>query len=237
MHKIDCIAKQKLNIIILVDASKSMQGKRIGQVNQAIKEIKDYLIDLQGENANVDFYMTIVPFSNDASFYGNERAINVNNLKFDGIKAGGWSNLHLAYEKLEDILTKESKGGIMPDFGGIAPIILLLTDGHPTSEKHSKELAKLETMPWFKVALRYGIAIELNDKKTIDVLKKFVGSNGDVVSCYKSDMLKQIIKVIVVTASKVKSTGSIVSNKHESQNKNVQQVIAEALTDADSWEW
>ena len=73
----DRIAKERLNVILLVDASKSMQGKRMKQVDEAILDIKNYLIDLQDENSNVDFYMTIIPFSTEASFYNNEQMINI----------------------------------------------------------------------------------------------------------------------------------------------------------------
>ena len=73
---IDKIAKEKLNIILLIDISKSMQGKRINQVNQAINDIKDYLIELQGENTNVDFYITIIPFGTSACFYKNKEMFN-----------------------------------------------------------------------------------------------------------------------------------------------------------------
>ena len=38
----DRIAKERLNIILLVDASKSMGGKRIEQVDSAICDIKKY---------------------------------------------------------------------------------------------------------------------------------------------------------------------------------------------------
>ena len=55
----DRIAKERLNIILLVDASKSMSGKRIEQVDSAICDIKKYLVDLQSENTNVDFYLSI----------------------------------------------------------------------------------------------------------------------------------------------------------------------------------
>ena len=48
----DRIAKESLNIILLVDASKSMCGKRIEQVDSAIKDINKYLVDLQTENSN-----------------------------------------------------------------------------------------------------------------------------------------------------------------------------------------
>ena len=238
----DRIAKERLNVILLIDASKSMQGKRIKQVDDAIYDIKNYLIDLQDENTNVDFFMTIIPFSTDAYFYNNQEMININNFNYQGIKAGGWSNLHLAYEQLGNILKKESKGGIMPDFGGVAPIILLLTDGHPSDNAYKDVLKSIENTPWFKAALRYGIAIELDDTRTINVLKNFVGNNGDVITCFDSSMLKNIIKVIVLTASKVKSSSANVTydhltNKSTNQNQVLQQVITEALVDVDSWEW
>lgn len=54
-----------------------MSGKRIEQVDSAICDIKKYLVDLQSENTNVDFYMTIIPFSNNASFYNNKEMINI----------------------------------------------------------------------------------------------------------------------------------------------------------------
>ncbi len=234
----ECIAKQKLNIILLVDASKSMGGKRIAQVNQAVNDIKDYLINLEGESTNVDFYITIIPFNNFASYYGGKECIKIDEFKYDGIPTGGWSNLHFAYEKLGEILKKESKGGIMPDFGGVAPIILLLTDGHPTGNKYKEELKNIESSPWYKVALRYGIAIELDDKVTRDVLHDFVGSNGDVITCLHASTLKNIIKIIVLTASKVKSTSSNVSyDMNKPSNKLLQQTIAEALSDMDALEW
>ena len=235
---IDRIAKERLHIILIIDASKSMQGKRIRQVDQAISDIKDYLIDLQGENTNVDFYITLIPFSTESSFYNNETSIDINSFRYSGIKCGGYSNLHLAYEKLSEIMEKESKGGIMPDFGGAAPIIILLTDGHPTGNSYKERLKNLKEVPWFKAALRYGIAVELNDERTGKVLQDFVGKNGDVISCYNSSMLKDIIKIIVLTASKVKSTSANVANgPHVTQNQIAQQLIAEALSDTESWGW
>lgn len=235
---IDRIAKERLNIILIVDASKSMQGKRIKQVDQAIYDIKGYLKELQSENTNVDFYLTIIPFNNGSYFYQNQESIFIDDFDYQGIKCGGYSNLHQAYKKLKTIMEKESKGGIMPDFGGAAPIILLLTDGHPTGNSYKEFLKDLKDVPWFKAALRYGIAIELNDDRTARVLKDFVGENGDVITCYNSALLKEIIKVIVLTASKVKSTSSNINlGPNVSQNQIAQQQIAEALSDTDGWGW
>lgn len=53
---------------MIVDTSRSMQGERIGQVNSAIADIHKYLVDLQSENTNVDFYISIMTFANKAEF-------------------------------------------------------------------------------------------------------------------------------------------------------------------------
>lgn len=234
---VDRISKQKLNVIIMVDASTSMRGERIRQVNNAIRDIKKHLTELESENSTVDFYLTVITFSTEAKFLGNDKEKKVDDFAFQDISAGGRSNLHLAYEALETLLKKEKHGGIMPDFGGTAPILLLLTDGHPT-EKCREQLARLKELPWFRVALRYGIAIGLNDKRTIDCLHAFVSENGDVIECYDFTLLGKIIKIIVMTASKVKSSSaSVHSGEAPCINREVRQEIQEALGEAEDWEW
>ena len=234
----DKIAKQRLNVIMLVDCSSSMRGERIKQVNNAIRDIKSKLIDMQSENTNVDFYITVITYSTDAFFLNNDKCKPVEEFDFHDIKGGGWSNLHIAYTKLADILKKESRGGIMPDYGGVAPIILLMTDGHPTKDNVQEELSALKKLPWFKVALKYGIAIELNDERTINCLTNFVSGNGDVIECYDSKLLERIIKIIVLTASKVKSTSSSVHvGKSNSVTEEVKQQVQQAIAEVDDWEW
>ena len=234
----DRIAKQKLNVIILVDCSKSMQGERIAQVNNALRDIKTHLVNLQDENANVDFYLTVIPFSTNADFLNGDRCKAVQEFQFKDLKGGGWSNLHLGYQKLEEVLKKENKGGIMPDFGGVAPIILLMTDGHPTKYPLKEEMDRLKKLPWYRVALKYGIAIELKDERTHKVLEEFVDGSGDVIECFDARLLEKIIKIIVLTASKVKSTStSLAAVKNISVAQDIKQQIGQALTEVDDWEW
>lgn len=234
----DRISKQKFNIIVVVDNSKSMHGSRIDQVNSAINDIITYLNELQNENTNIDFYLSILTFSTFANWNDGKEGQNVSNYKFTPIKAKGASNLHLAYKELNNVLLKESQGGIMPDFGGVAPIILLLSDGHPSKGPIKEELEKLRSKPWFKVALKYGIAIELNDQKTIKILRDFVSNNGDVIQVYTSNLLKKIIKIIVLTASKVKSkTSNIQSEVKETINQEIIQEVQAVLNEVDDWEW
>lgn len=236
----DRMAKQKSNVILMVDCSTSMRGKRIEQVNSAIKDIGEYLLNLQYDNSNVDFYVTIITFSTDARFLNNEKEAKIDLFKYTPLKAGGWTNLHLAYGKLAEIMKKESAGGIMPDFGGTVPIILLLTDGHPTGNDYKENLLKLKELPWFNVSLKYGIAIELQDKKTMDVLKEFIVDNGEIIQVYNANLLKQIIQIIVLTASKVKSQTSqirVTSSIKRSASSGIKKAVSQALAEVDDWEW
>ena len=249
----DGIAKQKLHVIMIVDTSRSMQGERIGQVNSAIADIHKYLVDLQGENTNVDFYISIMTFANKAEFVPGYKGVNVNDMTPPKLTAIGYSNLHCAYEELAPVLHKESNGGMMPDFGGIAPIILLLTDGHPTKATE-KQLSELKKLPWFRASLRYGIAIELNDARTMRVLTDFTEDADCVVECIDAATLAKIIQIIVLTASKVKSQSSAVraSSTVRAQIKKgakqppapkqsahavVKQQVKATLDEVDDWEW
>jgi uncharacterized protein YegL len=236
----DRIAKQQLNVIILVDTSKSMQGERIAQVNCALRDIRRHLVEMQNENANVAFCITVIPFSNDACFLNGDRSKEIELFDFKDLKGGGWSNLHLAYQKLSEVLVKESKGGIMPDFGGVAPIILLMTDGHPTKYPISKEMNTLKQLPWFNAALKYGIAIMLNDERTHSVLEEFVSGSGDVIDCYDAALLKNIIQIIILTASKVKSSTTAMgvgAATPVSKNAQVVQQVKAAIDEVNDWEW
>ena len=249
----DGIAKQKLHVMLIVDTSRSMRGERIGQVNSAIADIHKYLVDLQDENSNVDFYLSLMTFSDQAEFVPGYKGVNVREMTPPKLKAGGYSNLHLAYEALAPVLHKESVGGMMPDFGGVAPIILLLTDGHPTKSAE-KQLEKLKQLPWFNASLRYGIAIELNDARTVRVLTDFTEDKDCVVECIDSATLAKIIQIIVLTASKVKSQSSAVRANStaraqikkgakqppapkQSAHAVVKQQVKATLDEVDDWEW
>ena len=238
------ISKQKLNVILVVDTSKSMGGERIKQVNNAINDISKYLRTLQSDNVNVDFYLSVLCFGTYAYWHMDQKCVSVNDYKHIPIETRGQTNLHLAYKSLNEVLMKESQGGMMPDFGGVAPIILLLSDGHPSKGNISEELEVLRTKPWFKVALKYGIAIELNDKRTISILNQFVSNNGDVITSFKPELLEKIIKIIVLTASKVKSQSSNISNTTTTNTTNtnsvvvtINQEIKDAINEIDDWEW
>lgn len=129
----------------------------------------------------------------------------------------------------------------MPDFGGIAPIIILMTDGMPTSNDWENRLGELKRKGWFKVALKYALAIGIDTDEAMDVLCKFTGNSETVLKIYSAEALRKVIKVIAVTASKVKSKSSSVSASGKgalpNNNQAAQCEIADKLDEIDDVEW
>ena len=128
----------------------------------------------------------------------------------------------------------------MPDIGGVAPIIILMTDGMPTSYDWQNHLDSLKKKGWFRVALKYALAIGIDTQEAMDVLSKFTGNPETVLKVYTAEALRKVIKVIAVTASKVKSNSSTMgvgAGAGATNNDVAREEIAEKLDDIKDVEW
>ena len=125
----------------------------------------------------------------------------------------------------------------MPDLGGVAPIIIFMTDGMPTSYDWGQHLADLKKKGWFKVALKYAIAIQVNTDEARDVLAKFTGNPETVLTVYTAEALRRVIKVIAITASKVKSSSASIGSGVGNNNQVAQAEIAKNLEEVADVEW
>ena len=167
---------------------------------------------------------------------------DIGDFKWKDLSTEGGTNLSEAYDALSGWLCKKEKGGQMPDLGGIAPIIILMTDGMPTSFDWEKHLDELKKKGWYRVALKYALAIGIDTDEAMDVLRKFTGNPETVLKVYTAEALRKVIKVIAVTASKVKSNsastngggvaGAVADNNHMAQEQ-----IAEKLEEVKDIEW
>jgi uncharacterized protein YegL len=200
----ECISKQVLNVFFVIDSSGSMDGVKMGAVNSAIRDIMTQMPEIEKDSADATIKLSAVRFSDDVAWLYSEPKSPADFVWHD-LEADGGTALEKAYDTLNDHLLKESKGGIMPDFGGVAPIILLLTDGEPNTKAWKQSLARLQQRGWFKAALKYALAIGIDSDEAMNVLEEFTGDPQTVLKTFDAEELKRIIKVIVVTASKVKS--------------------------------
>jgi len=231
------IAKQELNLIFIIDKSGSMEGESIGAVNNAIRDVMSIMPEIQDDTADALIKISALAFSDDAKWVYSD-PLGVNDFKWKDLNVDAGTNLSVAYDELAKKLSKKSNGGMMPDIGGVAPIIILMTDGLPTSYDWEDHLNKLKKKGWFKVALRYALAIGIDTDEAMDVLTKFTGNSETVLKVYTAEALRKVIKVIAITASKVKSNSSTIDNQTKGNANEVAQAeIANKLEEVQDVEW
>ncbi len=232
------IARQELNLLFVIDNSGSMEGEKLGAVNNAIRDVMSIMPEIQEDTSDATIKISALKFSDKAEWIYAEPQ-SVENFKWKDLGSEGGTNLSGAYDELAKWLTKKSNGGQMPDIGGVAPIIILMTDGLPTSYDWRDHLESLKKKGWFKVALKYALAIEIDTEEAMDVLKKFTGNPETVLKVYTAEALRKVINVIAVTASKVKSNSASVGvgGDAATNNEMAQAEIAEKLDEIDDVEW
>lgn len=229
------IARQELNIVFVIDSSGSMAGERIGAVNNSIRDIMSIMPEIQEDTSDALIKISALTFSDDASWVYDEPK-TIEEFKWKDIKVDGCTNLSDAYSSLSKFFRKKMNGGQMPDIGGVAPIVILMTDGMPTSYDWEEKLADLKKKGWFKAALKYALSIGVDTDEAMDVLTKFTGNPETVLKVYTAEALRKVIKVIAVTASKVKSQSASI-NQTGNMNEQAKVEINEKLEEITDVEW
>jgi uncharacterized protein YegL len=109
--------------------------------------------------------------------------------------------------------------------GNFAPVLFLMSDGQPTDE-YKQALANLSENRWFKVAIR--VAIAIGDDADKNVLAEFTGSPELVLTAHTPEALKQMIRFVSVTSSKIGSRSSGIGVGGSNGSANVGQESKQA---------
>ena len=224
------VPRRTMTLFFLIDTSGSMEGNKIGAVNDAVVNVLPMLNDISETNPDAEIKVAALEFSSGVNWLYDEPKL-AKDFIWQDVTAGGLTSLGGACAELAAKLSRN--GGFMQSASGsFAPAIILLSDGGPT-DNYEVGLAKLQSNNWFKSAIK--IAIAIGDDADKDVLKQFTGNSEAVITVHNIDALKQIIRVVAVTSSQIGSKSSTAGDvtKQDQVIKDVQDA-AKSIDGADT---
>lgn len=196
------VPRRTMTLFFLIDTSGSMEGNKIGAVNDAVANVLPMLDEISAENPDAEIKVAALDFSSGVKWLYSEPKL-ASDFVWQDVSAGGLTSLGAACVELA---SKLSKSGFMQSASGsFAPAIILLSDGGPTDDYESG-LSKLKANNWFKSAIK--VAIAIGDDADKEVLKQFAGNSEAVFTVHNIDALKQIIRLVAVTSSQIGSKSS-----------------------------
>ena len=95
----DGIAKQELNLIFVIDNSGSMEGEKLGAVNNAIRDVMTIMPDIQDDTSDALIKINAMTFSDKPKWVYTEPK-TVEDFKWKDLGVEGGTNLSSAYDEL-----------------------------------------------------------------------------------------------------------------------------------------
>jgi len=222
------IPRRTMVLFFIVDTSGSMDGKKIGAVNTAIREVVPEIKDVSNDNPDALIKIAVLEFSSGAKWHTPNGPVDSNDYSWSNLDAAGTTDLGAAFKALNEKLSTKENGFMKEVAGSYAPALFLISDGDPTDD-WQKELEKLRQNNWFKASIKVALAIGESANK--DVLKEFTGSLETVMEVHNRAMLIKMIKFVSVRASQVasKSTNAVDSSSGDTGEQAKQQELAQNL--------
>ncbi len=191
------LASRPLHFFWMVDCSGSMDGEKIGVVNNAIQNVLPEMVEEAENNPNAQLYVRTLKFSSGASWVTAE-PVKVEEYVWEDLNAVGLTDLGKAC----DLLAAQLSIPPMPE-RALPPVVVLLSDGQPTDD-YKQPLANLQKLPWMKKAVK--IAIAIGQDADQEILTEFTGNQELVLQANNATMLTKMIKWASTAVSSV-STG------------------------------
>ena len=196
------VPRRTMTLFFMVDTSGSMDGRKIGAVNESIQEVLPMINDISAANPDAEIKVAALQFSSGTSWVYDEPML-ASDFVWQDVSAMGPTDLGEACRELN---SKLSKNGFMKSASGsYAPAIILLSDGEPTDD-FASGLAKRHENKGVSHAIK--IAIAIGDDANKEKLAQFTGTSEAVFTVHNIDALKKMIRIVAVTSSQVGSQSS-----------------------------
>jgi uncharacterized protein YegL len=202
------VARKTMVLFFMVDCSGSMDGSKIGAVNNAIEEVIPEIRKISDENADAEIKVAALEFCSGSRWITKDGPVSAEQFVWKTLDAAGQTDMGDACKSLAKKLSTKEDGFMQAATGSYAPAIFLMSDGQPNDDDNGfeKGLAILKQNNWFKAAVK--VAVAIGDDADEGPLVAFTGNKESVVRVHDSATLKRLIKFVSVTSSQVASQSS-----------------------------
>jgi len=222
------IPRRTMVLFFVVDTSGSMYGKKMGVLNETIRDVIPIIGDISQDNADAEIKIAVLDFSSGARWI-YDRPVSAESFSWQDLNAEGLTDFGEACTQLRE---KMSRNEFLNEIkGSYAPVIILLSDGAPT-DNYQPALTALRENNWFKTAIKVAIAIGEDANK--DVLEEFTGNVEAVIEVHNKEALKKIIRFVTVTSSQIGSKSSQIgtASKQEEVIEKIGQFVEQENIEA-----
>ncbi len=220
------VARRTMVLFFIVDTSGSMEGAKIGTLNQAVEDVIPEIREISENNADAEIKIAVLEFSSGARWV-TQSPVPADGFEWQYLNAVGLTDLGEACKALNEKLSRNS---FMSDItGSFAPAVFLMSDGAPT-DNYREGLEQLWSNNWFKKAIKVAVAIGENANRS--VLAEFTGDEEAVLSVHNPEVLKKMIRFVSVTSSQIGSQSSAVGSGAIDEVKSKQESFVEQVNAA-----
>ena len=186
------ITKRKLQFLWLADCSSSMDGRKIGALNQAIREVLPEIKDLLRKRPECDLQMRVIKYSSIAEWHVGPDPEPIENFIWNPVTPSGLTHTADAINLLCDELEPERMK--MIGRKQFRPICVLISDGYCTQSEEDVEraIARLNSLYYGEKAIRLAIGVGDESDYNEAELLKFV--NHPEIGVLKSHSPGELIR-------------------------------------------
>lgn len=213
-----------LNVFFVLDTSGSMEGSRIGQLNQAMTDTVAALKKAADEHDSAELRLAILSFASEAKWLTEQGPVYCEDYYYEPLEAGGMTEVGQA---LNELNAKLSRSQFLNSIAGnYMPVIIFMTDGQATDD-YERALQKIHNNKWFNRSVKIGFAI--GDDPDLQMITDIVGNKECVIRLTDGQMhlLGKLVRFTTVSASML--SGSSQVNGANSANDIASQVIDMAV--------
>ncbi len=200
------ISNRPLHFFYICDCSGSMNvDGKIQALNYAVKSTIPAMRDAASDNIHAQVLVRALKFSSGAQWH-IAQPTPVEELEWTDLTTNGVTDMGKALAMVAEQLEINN----MPK-RALPPVLVLITDGHPTDD-FDRGLKKLMEQPWGKKAVRIGISIGQDADN--EVLQKFIAHPE--LTPYSANNAEQLVELIKWASTSVLQAAS----SPASQSKN-----------------